>query len=101
MVTACARRVVTFLTIPGYITMLAEFFQARLYFSFHPNLRQALTRLNMASMQHNANANCILIRCFILWTENFIAELPFRAFQNLYKMKTASTSFGFYYFQGY
>ena len=49
----------------------------------------------------NANAYRILVGCFILWTENFAAELPFRAFQNLYRMKSATLSSGFYYFQGF
>ena len=33
--------------------------------------------------------------------KNFTEELSFRAFQNLYRMKTALASSGSYYFQGY
>ena len=52
-------------------------------------------------MQLNANAYRILISCFVRWMKNFVTELPFRAFQNLYRMKTPPTSSGSYYFQGY
>ena len=86
---------------PGHITLSAEFFRAGLRLPFHPYLRRALTRLNMAPMQLNVNTYRILISCFVLWTKNFIAELPFRAFQNLYRMKSALASSGSYYFQGY
>ncbi|GMN32700.1 hypothetical protein TIFTF001_003810 [Ficus carica] len=55
----------------------------------------------MSPAQLNANAYRILISCFILWTKHFVAELPFRAFQNLYRMKSAPSSSGFYYFQGF
>ncbi|GMN65245.1 hypothetical protein TIFTF001_034318 [Ficus carica] len=51
--------------------------------------------------QLNANAYRILVGCFILWAKNFAAELPFRAFQNLYQMKSAPSSTGSYYFQGF
>ncbi|GMN59471.1 hypothetical protein TIFTF001_028552 [Ficus carica] len=86
---------------PGYITLSAEYFRAGLRLPFHPFLRRALTRLNVAPAQLNANAFRILISCFILRTKNYIAKLPFRAFQNLYRMKSAPSSTGFYYFQGF
>ncbi|GMN71532.1 hypothetical protein TIFTF001_053415 [Ficus carica] len=86
---------------PGYITLSAEYFQAGLRLLFHPFLRWALTRLNVAPAQLNVNAFRILISCFILWAKNYVAELPFGAFQNLYRMKSASSSTGFYYFQGF
>ncbi|GMN22475.1 hypothetical protein TIFTF001_040264 [Ficus carica] len=46
----------------------------------------------------NANAYRILVGSFILWAKNFATELPFRAFQNLYRMKSAPSSAGSYYF---
>ena len=42
---------------PGYITLSAEFFRAELCLQFHPFLRRALQRLNVALMQLNANAS--------------------------------------------
>ncbi|GMN67533.1 hypothetical protein TIFTF001_036589 [Ficus carica] len=51
--------------------------------------------------ERGANAYHILVGCFILWAKNFAAELPFRAFQNLYRMKSAPSSAGSYYFQGF
>ncbi|GMN36693.1 hypothetical protein TIFTF001_042495 [Ficus carica] len=86
---------------PGYITLSAEYFRAGLRLPFHPFLRRALTRLNVAPAQLNANAYRILVGCYILWMSNFAAEIPFRAFQNLYRMKSAPSSMGFYYFQGF
>ncbi|GMN47478.1 hypothetical protein TIFTF001_016646 [Ficus carica] len=86
---------------PGYITLSAEYFRAGLHLPFHPILRRALTRLNVAPAQLNANAYRILVGCYILWMSNFAAEIPFRAFQNLYRMKSAPSSTGFYYFQGF
>ncbi|GMN52756.1 hypothetical protein TIFTF001_021886 [Ficus carica] len=85
---------------PGYITLSAEYFGAGLRLPFHPYLRRALYRLNVAPAQLNANVYRILVSCFVLWTKHFAAELPFRAFQNLYRMKSAPPSSGFYYFQG-
>ncbi|GMN60138.1 hypothetical protein TIFTF001_029205 [Ficus carica] len=84
---------------PGYITLSAEYFRAGLHLPLHPFLRRALTRLNVAPAQLNANVYRILVGCFILWAKNFAAELPFRAFQNLYRMKSAPSSAGSYYFQ--
>ncbi|GMN20210.1 hypothetical protein TIFTF001_043032 [Ficus carica] len=86
---------------PGYIALSAEYFRAGLRLPLHPFLRRALTRLNVAPAQLNANAYRILVGCFILWAKNFAAELPGRAFQNLYQMKSASSSAGSYYFQGW
>ncbi|GMN62591.1 hypothetical protein TIFTF001_031663 [Ficus carica] len=86
---------------PGYITLSAEYFWAGLRLPFHPFLRRALTRLNVAPAQLNANAYRILVGCYILWMCNFAAEIPFRAFQNLYRMKSAPSSTGYYYFQGF
>ncbi|GMN63822.1 hypothetical protein TIFTF001_032882 [Ficus carica] len=86
---------------PSHITLSAEFFRAELCLPFHSYLRRALTRLNVAPMQLNANAYCILISCFVLWSKNFDAKLPFRAFQILYRIKSAPASSGSYYFQGY
>ena len=68
---------------------------------FHPFLRRALTGLKLAPAQLNANAYRVLISCYVLWAKHFAVELPFRAFQNLYHMKLASSSSGFYYFQGF
>ncbi|GMN38458.1 hypothetical protein TIFTF001_007694 [Ficus carica] len=86
---------------PGYISLSAEYFQAGLRLPLHPFLRRALTRLSVAPAQLNANAYRILVGCFILWAKNFATELPFRAFQNLYRMKSAPSSAGSYYFQGF
>lgn len=86
---------------PGYVALSAEYFRAGLRLPLHPYLRRALTRLNVAPMQLNTNAYHILTSCFILWTKNFIAKRSFRAFQNLYRMKSAPSSSGSYYFQGY
>ena len=47
------------------------------------------------------NAYLVLISCYVLWAKHFAAELPFRVFQNLYRMKSAPSSTGFYYFQGF
>ncbi|GMN52406.1 hypothetical protein TIFTF001_021536 [Ficus carica] len=85
----------------GYIALFAEYFRAGLRLPLHPFLRRALTRLNVAPAQLNANAYRILVGCFILWAKNFATELPFRAFQNLYRMKSAPSSTGSYYFQGF
>ncbi|GMN18949.1 hypothetical protein TIFTF001_050884 [Ficus carica] len=86
---------------PGYIALSAEYFRAGLRLPLHPFLRRALTRLNVAPAQLHANAYRILVGCFILWAKNFATELPFRAFQNLYRMKSAPSSAGSYYFQGF
>ncbi|GMN53229.1 hypothetical protein TIFTF001_022367 [Ficus carica] len=86
---------------PGYITLSAEYFRAGLRLPFHLFLRRVLTRLNVVPAQLNANAFRIMISCFILWAKNYVAELPFGAFQNLYRMKSAPSSTGFYYFQGF
>ncbi|GMN32892.1 hypothetical protein TIFTF001_048225 [Ficus carica] len=86
---------------PGYISFYAEYFRAGLRLPLHPFLRRALTRLNVAPAQLNANAYRILVGCFILWAKNFATELPFRAFQNLYRMKSAPSLVGSYYFQGF
>ena len=85
----------------GSITLSTEFFRAGLRLPFHPYLRQSLISLNVAPMQLNANAYCILISCYILWVKNFTEEMPFRAFQILFRMKTTLASSKFYYFQGY
>ncbi|GMN31443.1 hypothetical protein TIFTF001_041590 [Ficus carica] len=86
---------------PEYITLSTEYFRAGLCLPFHQFLRRALTRLNVAPAQLNANAYRILVGCYILWMSNFAAEIPFKAFQNLYRMKSAPSSTGFYYFQGF
>ena len=86
---------------PGFITLSAEYFRAGLRLPFHPYLRRALTTLNVAPAQLNANAYRILVSCFILWAKHHLEELPFRAFQNLYRMKSAPSSAGSYYFQGF
>ena len=86
---------------PGYIALSAEYFRAGLRLPFHPFLRRALTRLNVAPAQLNANAYRILVSCFILWSKQYAEELPFSAFQNLYRMKSAPSSAGSYYFQGF
>ncbi|GMN31362.1 hypothetical protein TIFTF001_044569, partial [Ficus carica] len=65
---------------PGYIALSAEYFRAGLRLPLHPFLRRALTRLNVAPAQLNANAYRIL---------------------NLYRMKSAPSSAGSYYFQGF
>ncbi|GMN51147.1 hypothetical protein TIFTF001_020295 [Ficus carica] len=57
--------------------------------------------LNVAPAQLNANAYRVLVGCFILWAAKFTEKLPFGAFQNIYRMKTAPSSKGFYYFQGF
>ncbi|GMN43141.1 hypothetical protein TIFTF001_012342 [Ficus carica] len=85
----------------GYIALSAEYFRAGLRLPLHPFLRRALTQLNVVPAQLNANAYRILVGCFILWAKNFAAELPFRAFQNLYRMKSALSLAGSYYFQGF
>ncbi|GMN61637.1 hypothetical protein TIFTF001_030722 [Ficus carica] len=56
------------------VTLSAEFFRAGLHLPFHPFLRWALQRLNVA---------------------------PMHVFQNLYRMKIAPSYIGSYYFQGY
>ncbi|GMN50976.1 hypothetical protein TIFTF001_020118 [Ficus carica] len=58
---------------PGYITLSAEYVRVGLRFPFHPYPRRAFNWLNVASA----------------------------AFQNLYRMKSAPSSSGFYYFQGF
>ncbi|GMN30149.1 hypothetical protein TIFTF001_044432 [Ficus carica] len=85
---------------PSCITLSTEFFRAGLRLPFHAFLRRTLTRLNVSPMQLNANTYRILISCYILWAKNFVTKLPFRAFQNLYRMKLAPASSGSYYFQG-
>lgn len=85
----------------GFITLSAEYFRAGLRLPFHPYLRRALTTLNVAPAQLNANAYRILVGCFILWAKHCLEEMPFRAFQNLYRMKSAPSSAGSYYFQGF
>ncbi|GMN61760.1 hypothetical protein TIFTF001_030848 [Ficus carica] len=86
---------------PGYVALSAEYFQAGLRLPLHPFLRWALTRLNVAPAQLNANAYHVLVGCFILWAAKFAEKLPFGAFQNIYRMKTIPSSKGFYYFQGF
>ncbi|GMN59306.1 hypothetical protein TIFTF001_028390 [Ficus carica] len=86
---------------PRYIALSVEYFQAGLRLPFHPFLRRTLTRLNVTPIQLNANAYRILVSCYILWAKNFDEEIPFRAFQNLYRMKSALSSWAYYYFQGY
>ncbi|GMN38399.1 hypothetical protein TIFTF001_007630 [Ficus carica] len=85
----------------GHIALSAEYFRASLCLPFHPFLRRALTSLNVAPAQLNANAYRVLVGCYILWAAKFSETLPFFAFQNLYRMKTAPLSKGFYYFQGF
>ncbi|GMN66718.1 hypothetical protein TIFTF001_035777 [Ficus carica] len=65
---------------PGYVTLSMEFFQAKLRLPFHPFLRRALRRLNVAPMQLNANAYRILISYFVFWTKYYCTKLSFRAF---------------------
>lgn len=65
---------------PNNVTLSMEFFRASLCLSFHPFLRWTLRRLNVATMQLNANAYRILINYFILWVKYFCMELPFNAF---------------------
>ena len=84
----------------GYIALSAEYFRAGLRLPFHPFLRRALTRLNVAPAQLNANAYRVLISCYVLWAAKFSRRMPFSAFQNLYRMKSAPSAKGFYYFQG-
>ncbi|GMN38326.1 hypothetical protein TIFTF001_007552 [Ficus carica] len=90
---------------PGYLTALRRDFQIPVEVDLRVpgenDLSRALTRLNVAPAQLNANVYRILVGCFILWAKNFAAELPFRAFQNLYRMKSAPSSAGSYYFQGF
>ncbi|GMN47286.1 hypothetical protein TIFTF001_016461 [Ficus carica] len=85
----------------GHIALSAEYFRAGLRLPFHPFLRRALTSLNVAPAQLNANAYRVLVGCYILWVAKFSETLPLFAFQNLYRMKTAPSSKGFYYFQGF
>nr|GMN73997.1 hypothetical protein TIFTF001_052293 [Ficus carica]GMN74001.1 hypothetical protein TIFTF001_052294 [Ficus carica] len=85
----------------GHIALSAEYFRAGLRLSFHPFLRRALTSFNVSPAQLNANAYRILIGCYVLWAAKFSETLPLFAFQNLYRMKTAPSSKGFYYFQGF
>ncbi|GMN67781.1 hypothetical protein TIFTF001_036833 [Ficus carica] len=85
----------------GYIALSAEYFRAGLRLPFHAFLRQALTRLNVAPAQLNANAYRALISCYALWAAKFARKMPFTAFQNLYRMKSAPSAKGFYYFQGF
>ncbi|GMN20742.1 hypothetical protein TIFTF001_043161 [Ficus carica] len=75
--------------------------RAGLRLPFHPFLRRALTSFNVSPAQLNANAYRILIGCYVLWAAKFSETLPLFAFQNLYRMKTAPSSKGFYYFQGF
>ena len=86
---------------PGHVTLLVEFFRAGLRLPFHPFLRRALQRLNIAPVQLNANAYHILISYFVLWAKYFYAELPFNVLQSLYRMKTTFSLTGSYYFQGW
>ncbi|GMN70417.1 hypothetical protein TIFTF001_039460 [Ficus carica] len=85
----------------GHIALSAEYFRAGLRLPFHPFLRRALTSFNVSPAQLNANAYRILIGCYVLWAAKFSKTLPLFAFQNLYRMKTAPSSKGFYYFQGF
>ncbi|GMN69542.1 hypothetical protein TIFTF001_038591 [Ficus carica] len=85
----------------GHIALSAEYFRAGLRLPFHPFLRRALTSFNVSPAQLNANAYRILISCYVLWAAKFSETLPLFAFQNLYRMKTAPSSKGFYYFQGF
>ncbi|GMN61391.1 hypothetical protein TIFTF001_030474 [Ficus carica] len=85
----------------GYIALSAEYFRACLRLPFHPFLRRALTSLNVSPAQLNANAYRVLVGCYVLWAAKFSETLPLFAFQNLYRMKTAPSSKGFYYFQGF
>ncbi|GMN47960.1 hypothetical protein TIFTF001_017134 [Ficus carica] len=85
----------------GHITLSAKYFRAGLRLPFHPFLRRALTSLNVAPAQLNANVYRVLVGCYILWATKFSETLPLVAFQNLYRMKTAPSSKGFYYFQGF
>ncbi|GMN58991.1 hypothetical protein TIFTF001_028076 [Ficus carica] len=85
----------------GHIALSAEYFRAGLRLPFHPFLRRTLTSLNVAPAQLNANAYRVLVGCYILWAAKFSETLPFFTFQNLYRMKTAPSSKGFYYFQGF
>ncbi|GMN27968.1 hypothetical protein TIFTF001_049417 [Ficus carica] len=85
----------------GYIALSAEYFRAGLRLLFHPFLRRALTSFNVSPAQLNANAYRILIGCYVIWAAKFSETLPLFAFQNLYRMKTAPLSKGFYYFQGF
>ncbi|GMN73836.1 hypothetical protein TIFTF001_052260 [Ficus carica] len=85
----------------GHIALSAKYFQAGLRLPFHPFLRRALTSFNVSPAQLNANAYRILIGCYVLWAAKFSETLPLFAFQNLYRMKTAPSSKGFYYFQGF
>ncbi|GMN20405.1 hypothetical protein TIFTF001_043081 [Ficus carica] len=85
----------------GHIALSAEYFRAGLRLPFHPFLRRALTSFNVSPAQLNANAYRILIGCYVLWAAKFSETLPLFAFQNLYRMKTAPSSKGFYYFQGF
>ncbi|GMN20173.1 hypothetical protein TIFTF001_043018 [Ficus carica] len=85
----------------GHIALSAEYFRAGLRLPFHPFLRRALTNFNVSPAQLNANAYRILIGCYVLWAAKFSKTLPLFAFQNLYRMKTAPSSKGFYYFQGF
>ncbi|GMN65434.1 hypothetical protein TIFTF001_034490 [Ficus carica] len=85
----------------GHIALSAEYFRAGLRLPFHPFLRRALTSFNVSHAQLNANAYHILIGCYVLWATKFSETLPLFTFQNLYRMKTAPSSKGFYYFQGF
>ncbi|GMN48526.1 hypothetical protein TIFTF001_017704 [Ficus carica] len=85
----------------GHIALSAEYFRASLRLPLHPFLRQALTSFNVSPAQLNANAYRILVGCYVLWAAKFSETLPLFAFQNLYRMKTAYSSKGFYYFQGF
>ncbi|GMN64596.1 hypothetical protein TIFTF001_033669 [Ficus carica] len=85
----------------GHIVLSAEYFRAGLRLPFHPFLRRALTSLNVSPAQLNANAYRVLVGCYVFWAAKFSETLPLFAFQNLYRMKTAPSSKGFYYFQGF
>ncbi|GMN69338.1 hypothetical protein TIFTF001_038391 [Ficus carica] len=85
----------------GYIALSAEYFRAGLRLPFHPFPRRMLTSFNVSPAQLNANAYRILIGCYVLWAAKFSETFPLFAFQNLYRMKTAPSSKGFYYFQGF
>ncbi|GMN40537.1 hypothetical protein TIFTF001_009759 [Ficus carica] len=85
----------------GHIALSVEYFRAGLRFPFHPFLRRALTSFNVSPAQLNANAYRILIGCYVLWAAKFSETLLLFAIQNLYRMKTAPSSKGFYYFQGF
>ena len=60
---------------PGHITLSADYFRAGLRLPFHPFLRRALTKLNVAPTQLNTKAYWVLISCYVLWAKHFVAKL--------------------------